>query len=388
MNIIVMQLIAFVRNSLNPQKFIGQKLSPEDFYKWRNYIVKEADSLKILISVTSLSDYEIEKLITQIVDLSNTINSYIFRQFKLIRSHAQAKNINEYYNFTLHQLDSIILTFHVQFPGPSGKVKISDSNLYVILNGLKKDFYKLSQNLQFSTVEKELINIVQMGLLKLMHKKRITRNDSNYISEIISTLLRNENLDNTKLAELLIIHDFNTSEFYSYCIKKWKINLEDIPGLHEQQEMLLLEKDRIFELENTSRLSMPNNKKRLFFELNNFLDEKSTTVKRMVKLRRRFIRDNQKSKGGSRFLINLPVPQFGLFLRMQIEKGLLAKENLGDLFKFFATHFYTPNAEYISADSLQKKSTDVEFATAQKLKGQLIGMLNWLNTNFNLSNYN
>jgi hypothetical protein len=73
---------------------------------------------------------------------------------------------------------------------------------------------------------------------------------------------------------------------------------------------------------------------------------------------------------------------------MQIEKGILVKENLGDLFKFFATHFYTPNAEYISADSLQKKSTDVEFATAQKLKGQLIGMLNWLNTNFNLSNYN
>jgi len=388
MNIIVMQLIAFVRNSLNPQKFIGQKLSPEDFYKWRNYIVKEADSLKILISVTSLSDYEIEKLITQLVDLSNTVNSYIFRQFKLIRSHAQAKNINEYYNFTLDQLDGIILTLHVQFPGPSGKVKISDSNLYETLNVLKKDFDKLSLHLQFSAVEKELINIVQMGLSKLIHKKKITRNDSNYISEIISTLLRNENLDNTQLAELLIIHDFNTAEFYNYCIKNWKINLEDIPGLHEQQEMLLLEKDRIFELENTSRLSMPNKKKRLFFELNNFLDEKSTTVKRMVKLRRRFIRDNQKSKGGSRFLINLPVPQFGLFLRMQIEKGILAKENLGDLFKFFATHFYTPNAEYISADSLQKKSTDVEFATAQKLKGHLIGMLNWLNTNFNLSNYN
>ena len=176
MNIIVMQLIAFVRNSLNPQKFIGQKLSPEDFYKWKNYLVKEVDSLNILFSVTSLSDYEIEKIITQIVDLSDTVNSYIFRQFKLIRSHAQAKNINEYYNFTLDQLDGLILTLHGQFPGPSGKVKISDSNLYETLNVLKKDFDKLSQHLQFSTVEKELINIVQMGLLKLIHKKKITRN--------------------------------------------------------------------------------------------------------------------------------------------------------------------------------------------------------------------
>ena len=98
--------------------------------------------------------------------------------------------------------------------------------------------------------------------------------------------------------------------------------------------------------------------------------------------------DKEKAKAGIRFLMNLPVPQFGLFIRMQIEKGLLPKENVGDLFSFFAQHFYTPNTLFMSADSLQKKSTDVEFSTAQKMKGQLIGMLNWLNSNFNLSNYN
>lgn len=388
MNIIVMQLIAFVRNSLNPQKFISQKLLPEDFYKWKNYIVKETDSLKILISVTSLSDHEIENLISQIVDLSNTVNSYIFRQFRLTRAHPQSKIINEYYNFTLDLLDGLILTINTRFPDLAGKVKISDSYLYNTIDVLKRDLYKLALHLQVSTVEKELGSIVLIGLSKLIHKKGITRNDSSYISELISMLLSKGNIDNDQLAELLIIHDFNTPEFYNYCINKWKINLEDIPGLHEQREMLLIEKDRIFELENKSRITMPSKQSKLFFELNNFLNQKSTVVKKMVKLRRRFIKDNLKSKGGSRFLINLPVPQFGLFLRMQIEKGILVKENVGELFKFFAAHFYTPNAEFISAESLQKKSTDVEFATAKKLKGHLIGMLNWLNTNYNLSNYN
>ncbi len=75
----------------------------------------------------------------------------------------------------------------------------------------------------------------------------------------------------------------NTTDFYNYCINNWKINLEDIPGLHEQRERLLIEKDRIFELENKSRLSMPSKQSKLFFELNNFLNEKSIVVKKMVK---------------------------------------------------------------------------------------------------------
>jgi len=164
--------------------------------------------------------------------------------------------------------------------------------------------------------------------------------------------------------------------------------LEDIPGLHEQREMLLLEKDRLYNLFIEKGLVMPFNKRSLFFELDEFLNEKYSVAKQMVKLTRKLIQDNEKAKAGTRFLINLPVSQFGLFIRIQIEKGLLVKENIGDLFKFFATHFYTPNTLFISADSLQKKSTDVEFATAQKLKAQLIAMLNWLNINYNLSNYN
>lgn len=388
MNTIPMQFALFVRNSLNPQKFTNTSLSPDDFQKWKNYIIDQIALLNIHFSITPFSEQEIQFLITQVVDLSNTVNSYIFRKFKIIRSHPNADLINKHYIFTLDLLDGLTLTLNTLFPIAAGKVKISDSFLYDTLSALKKDFYKLTLHLKKSGVEIELANVILFGISNLINKKHITRNDKYYITEIISAILVRDGLDNKQLADLLISYDFYTVEFYNYCINIWRINLDDIPGLHEQREMLLLEKDRILTLENSSTIMLPNNNKRLFVELNEFLDEKSSVVKKMVKLRRRLIKDNLKSKNGSRFLINLPVTQFGLFLRMQIEKGILVKENLGDLFKFFATHFYTPNAEFISADSLQKKSTDVEFATAQKLKGHLIGMLNWLNTNYNLSNYN
>jgi len=165
-------------------------------------------------------------------------------------------------------------------------------------------------------------------------------------------------------------------------------SIDNISGLHEQSVILLLEKDGLYNLAQAKGLVMPSKNKSLFFDLLEFLNSKCTFAKKRVKLQRRFIRNNEKAKNATRFLINLPIPQFGLFIRMQIEKGLLTKENVGELFRFFASHFYTVNASFISPESLQKKSTDVEFATAQKLKGHLIDMINWLNSNYNLSNYN
>ncbi len=107
----------------------------------------------------------------------------------------------------------------------------------------------------------------------------------------------------------------------------------------------------------------------------------------MTNLKREILEDSEKEKPCVRVRVNLPVAQFALLIRLFMERGLLMKEHVGEQFVFFATYFFTPNTSDISADSLQKKSTDVEFGTALKLKGHLIQMLNWLNENFNLSNY-
>jgi hypothetical protein len=388
MNFIPIQLQQFVRVSINPQMFIGKQISSDEFVKWKNFVNKEIASVSLIVFDSKLHNRDIAALITQVVDLSNTVNSYIFKKSLLLRNHLQASVIKEHYNYTLYLFEGLISTLNDLFPNEAGRVKISHSNLFETISGLKMHFYKLNRHLQNSRVEKDLIDIVMVGISKLIHKKNITGSDTQYINSLITFLLNWTSLDNHQLTDLLIIHDFNTPKFYLYNVNTWKNRLEDIPGLHEQREMLLLEKDRLYNLFIEKGLVMPFNKRSLFFELDEFLNEKYSVAKQMVKLTRKLIQDNEKAKAGTRFLINLPVSQFGLFIRIQIEKGLLVKENIGDLFKFFATHFYTPNTLFISADSLQKKSTDVEFATAQKLKAQLIAMLNWLNINYNLSNYN
>ncbi|MDB5086752.1 MAG: hypothetical protein JWR09_746 [Mucilaginibacter sp.] len=388
MNFITIQLQQFVRESISPQRFIGKQISSDEFIKWKNFVEKEIASVNPAVLNSKLHKRDIAVLISQAVDLSNTVNSYVFKRSSILRNHIQASVIKEHYNYTLCLFEGLIKELNDLFPNEAGAVKISNPNLFETISSLKMHYYKLDRHLQNSDIEKDLLDIVMAGILKLIRKKNITRNDTLYINSLITFLLDGGSLNNQQLTDLLIIHDFNTPNFYLYNVNSWKNRLEDIPGLHEQREMLLLEKDRLYNLFIEKGLVMPFIKKSLFIELDEFLNEKYSVTKQMVKLTRKLIQDNEKTKAGTRFLINMPVAQFGLFIRIQIEKGLLVKENIGELFKFFATHFYTPNALYISADSLQKKSTDVEFATAQKLKAQLIAMLNWLNTTYNLSNYN
>ncbi|MCO5946739.1 hypothetical protein [Mucilaginibacter flavidus] len=285
-------------------------------------------------------------------------------------------------------MEGLLLSLGESFPAQTASVKISQANLRAVIPRLKEKFYKVSDHFNAFVIDKELLDVVITGLSALINKKDITLDDTRYITSLMDLLLKDSELDNKKLADLLIIHDFNTQAFYLFYLYQLRERLDDIPGLHEQREMLLAEKDRLYNLTTEKGLTMPSKNRSLFMELGEFVNGKYTFAKKRVKLQRRFICDTKNAQTNSRFLINLPVPQFGLFIRMQIEKGFLVKENLGELFKFFAGHFYTPNTLYISPDSLQKKSTDVEFATAQKLKGHLIGMINWLNANYNLSNYN
>jgi hypothetical protein len=273
-------------------------------------------------------------------------------------------------------------------PGIGGYVKISNYNLSQLKAGMKERLKLLSNHISLAVIDEDLKELVLTTFAQVIVKKDIREIDQAYFYKLSTLILDKKELNSRELMDLLIIHNFNMPEFFHYCINSWRKRVADIPGLHEQQEMILTERDLLYDLHITKGLKMPDASSLLYEDLDQFLVEKYVYIKHLLKIRRGAIMDKEKAKAGIRFLMNLPVPQFGLFIRMQIEKGLLPKENVGDLFHFFALHFYTPNTLFMSAESLQKKSTDVEFSTAQKMKGQLIGMLNWLNANFNLSNYN
>ncbi len=392
MSLISEQLQLFVNDSLNPQKFAGNRFSNKEFEKWRVFLKNETSKLKRLPAIFPGKQRQnkaaISGILNQVVDLSNVVNCYLTKLHPIWKHHPQADVIRANYQHTCNAFEDVISSLCQAYSFTKELVKITNFNLPQVKMHLKDQHNLLTEHLNKANVEERLKELVLHGFSQLAHSKDLRWRDETYISELTKSLLRKSELGTKSLIELLIINNFNLPEFFHYCVNDWRNRLVEIPGLHEQQEMLLTEKDYLYNLNLEKGLQLPGASSLLYNDLNQFLSEKYQFVKQLLKLRRDAVTDQERAKAGVRFLINLPVPQFSLFIRMQIEKGLLPKENIGDLFNFFAAHFYTPNTLFMSADSLQKKSTDVEFSTAQKMKGQLIGMLNWLNSNFNLSNYN
>ena len=393
MDFISIQLRLFVRDSINPLKLAGQQLIPESFTKWKSFLSVEVTTIRGLIQDYSFSNQdkkgkEITSLIAQIIILSNTVEKYIGKYLPVWSRHEQAHQIKLHYLLTCNLLEELLSVIQEYFPVESGKARITHFSLPQVKMQLRYRQTELAAHLQNSTVDHNLSDLLLIGIQQLINKRNLVQNEEQYINGFINLVLNEYGLATQRLTELMIMNDFNLPEFFLYCVNSWENRMSEIPGLHEQREMLLVEKNKLYDL-SLKRKKVPSSKPGvLYHDLNDFLTEKYAFVSQLVKLRREAILDIEKAKAGKRFQINLSVPQFGLFIRMQIEKGLLAKENVGEIFSFFATHFYTANTTYISADSLQKKSTDVEFSTAQKMKGHIIGMLNWLNTNYNLSNYN
>ncbi|MFA6083422.1 hypothetical protein [Mucilaginibacter sp.] len=393
MNLISEQLQLFVSDSLDPQKFAGHHISNKEFEGWKVFLTKEIAVLKHLPCPFSELRYNkriafTAAFINQIVDLSNLVNFYLNKLRPIWKDHPQADQIKANYIFTCNALEELITSLLARRANARTAIKISHYNLPQVKMQLKERLRLLTSHLNPAHIDEELKELVLTGFSQLITQKDLRTVDQDYFNHLSALILKMDKFDTRQLMDLLITNDFNLAEFFHYCINYWRNRMSDIPGLHEQQEMLLIEKDMLYNLHIDKGLRMPDASSVLYDDLSGFLSEKYQYVKQLLRLRREAAMDTEKARAGVRFLMNLPVPQFGLFIRMQIEKGLLPKEKVGELFSFFALHFYTPHTLFISAESLQKKSTNVEFSTAQKMKSQLIGMLNWLNTNFNLSNYN
>jgi hypothetical protein len=393
MNFISIQLQQFVSDSINPLKLAGQQIPTEEFTKWKSFLSTEAAAIRLLVQNYSFTHQdkrrkEITALLSQVITLSNMVDKYIRKYLQVWSRNEQAQQIKVHYLFTCNLFEELLTTIKDYFPVESGKARITHFGLAGVKMQLKQRQSVLALYVKGSAIDDELNDLLLNGITQLIHRNNLTRNNEQHIVEFINVVLSRMGLETETLLELMIANDFNLPEFFLYCVNRWENRISEIPGLHEQREMLLQEKNKLHDLFLKRKKDSASKPGVLHQDLNVFLNEKYVFVSQLVKLRREAIRDIEKARAGNRFLINLPVPQFGLFIRMQIEKGILVKENVGELFSFFATHFYTTNTPYISADSLQKKSTDVEFSTAKKMKGHVIGMLNWLNTHYNLSNYN
>jgi hypothetical protein len=386
------QLLQFIKESLHPNIITGRIITETEFEKWKSFIDNAIAELSAIALKPSFSSYSRKpnafELIQLITDLSNIVNEYLTRYSKVWQKNPMARKIRQSYLSTCSAFEGLLEVLARKYPEIAAQSPYS----HYAIHGVKEELRLLAgaakQHLLRQDVNFDLSSIFTSSLNHIINQRNLKRADDVYVRKLVDALVKKNFSDSSRVIDFLIINDFNLPEFFLFCLERWNDQITEQEGLLEQKEKLLDLKSHLYDLSYSFGLQNPWGKHRLYNELNKYLSEKFALAKERLKISRQLLQNDNNLPKSKRMLINLSVAQLGLFLRMQVEKGVLAKEHIGELFAFYARHYYTPNTDFISSESLQKKSSVVEHATAKKLKALLISMLNWLNTNYNLSNYN
>ncbi len=382
------RLILWVEENIRPE--LLNSLPELDSYTpflHQTFISGLINFRELLFEQMVLSKKDAAHGVRQLGNISNTIHSYLYHSKPAWKTTVSKTKIKSFYTCLLCCLEKVLEEVKKISPPIHMEVPITHYSLPPVKMELKKKFKQFSNHLDIDALDSELRILMKRAIQLMINKKEITPAIVTYCHRIMSETICLEELDASSMFFLLIKNGFNIPEFYLYYISYLKKSLDNLGGLHEQLEMLIIEKDKLNGIPDSENLRMLKGTAPIKEQLYSYLDEKQKHTVQILELRRLALEDDPLVKSAKRLKVNLPVAQLALFIRLQLEKGFFEKENIGELFNFFAEHFYTSKTKFISGDSLRKKSTEVEFSTAQKLKSQLIAMLNWLNENHNLSNY-
>lgn len=339
------------------------------------------------LSLVGSSKSEKKAILLQLTIVSNTIHNYMVGMTGSWNEYPFSTQVHQLYRQTLTILESLLevcerFDRHILSGLPLTAYSIP--NIRMELRRRLRDLHSMVSR---SDVDPVLGELVLNKLKLLIERKGMNRSDAEYASLILEELKKLQPFTTVEVENLLYQYDFNTPAFFNYCAKCCNRLMVDTPSLHEQLEILIGLEDRISSLPARCTSRWMAEDESIREQIRTLLAEKKQYIQQRIELRRLEIQDSKLSEQTDRMQVNLPVAQFGLFIRLFMEKGLLPKEEVGKTFAYYARHFSTPRTPFISAESLQKKSTDVEFSTAKKMKGHLIGMVNWLNEHYNVSNH-
>jgi hypothetical protein len=392
MNEITSKLLAWVTQSLAPAELLGSDLTTAAIENWKNSFNSESAAWRFDISsylLGTANDSEKKQYLraqqNQLTILSNKLNHYLCRDQKIWSGHSLSKMIKNLYSRSLVICEDLLEFTKKEFPEYADPyLKITDFRLSQIFPVLRTWIYQLKLRLLQTTIDPILIQLVIKGMSGMLSPSKLTEYGYKYLIRLTDEISELPIIDADQLKDLLIQRNFNFPEFYMYLSNGVNARRVYIDGLHEEYEYILQEREILSNKVTAADQGLFPHQLPLKAELQQFLNEKAAYLEALLAHRRQAIQDKFEAEQAFRMLIDIPVPVFALFVRMLKETRFILKTGITDLCTFFALHFYTDKAAFISSANLLKRSTDVEFATVLKLWDLLNAMLDWLDFKFNV----
>lgn len=373
-----------LEQELHPQRLMLYLQEPRNLYRLMDRIDRNMDDFRPCLSAwLTSSQNRARTMLLQVVGNSDTIYGFLTQMATVWNKSPHAHRIRKVYRSTLDGLESLVEDCGTLDTGILQRVPLTAYSLTAVKMRLRGKLALLKKRHHDGGLNETLSGLLMKDLSILLNRKGLTSMGTHHAAVILDELEALDNFTTNSVEELLIRHNFNSPAFFRYWISRCNEALTDASGLHRQLDTLIAWEDRLNNIRPSATLGWLPEDQSIYVQFKEFLREKKAYINQRIKLRRAELRDEKLAESAGKVMVNLSVAQFSLFIRLFMEKGVLPKENMGAMFVYFVTHFRTPKTPSISSESLQKKSTDVEYATAKKVKGYLIGMVNWINERYN-----
>ncbi|QXV63751.1 hypothetical protein INP83_11595 [Mucilaginibacter sp. 21P] len=380
-------LYSVVNQAASVDLLSGTDINELEAERIKRIVSAEIQKCKLNTLNQSAACMDMLPTVTILTDLSNTVFHFLIGLGRL-KSYSRFPVSRSLCLWLIAELEQCIVFFSDTIDG-RGEYRLSEYTFTAKKMDLKLAFKRLEPELQASGTANALSALI-FKVLKdaIFSNNRLTDGAVKQLQSAISQFRPFFLEGEEALLDFVVLFNFSDRLIYTYWTRYLERELDTFEDLNDRQTYLLSQRRRLENLLLKTGRKDPVNTRSLGGSLLKYVEEQYRFLNDNLKLRMKYHTLLNAQSSHKRFLIGLPVAQYALFIRLQMESGILNKDHVGAIFSFFSDHFYTVNAKFISAESLQKKSTDVEFSTAQKIKGQLIGMINWLNKHYNLSNFN
>lgn len=340
-----------------------------------------------LIEFLNLNSHEAISKLTYAIMVSNKTYKKLLLTIRK-KNLENIGNVRKRYLKILNSIEEMIDCYESIRSELTNELPLTEYKLSTIKFLYSKKLIALDSKLSQSNLGPEIVEILLTELRALIKKKIIYRGSMAYAIDLASHILMFENMSKEKLEQILIEYNFNSQGFCQYCLNKTDSLILEFSSLHQQLDRLISLEEKLSTLVQCRKgMGLLNNRISIAEKLSKYYIRKKDLIIQRIDARRTEMLDSKLCDDNEKITINLSVAKLGFLIRLFIEKGYLPQDNIRKTFSFFAKHFKTPNTIFISAESLQKKSSTVEFQTVLKTKGMLLEMVNYVNKGHNASHY-
>ena len=377
---------------LNPSKLTLDKLNDEFLGECKLHAENEKERIMrqfTLMVFDESQEIHIESYFRKHQAIITKLSDIVFNYLHPGRSESiyhltNENSILDFYKEISRIPEDLLSFIEINYPGYFDReAKISNFTRWSKSPEIKRNLRLIKKRLEIFELEEKLIKVICDPFETFLSaEKNTSYRNMAYLKELQHVLLyfiRKNKIENAndQVCQLLLYRNFNSLRFYNYYINQLEERTRSFNTIPEQIEFYSLKIKLINQLQLKSGLVFKPGLPSIKDQIGSWICEELYFLeKRQRLLNQEPLQKNEVQPNEPKVQTRLSVAHLALAVKLLVDSKVITNKNSSELLRMVARNFKTDRQELISEDSLRNKSYNIESSTVDRLKDEIIGLMN------------